>query len=525
MNSRMTLPDAVQTVPEVLAFWAERTPDAPAFIVPDGATIRYADLWRRASGSAATLTGAGFGRRDRVVVLVPEGPDLAVALLGASTAAIALPLPASGSKLELSAALETQPAAAAIVAPSVAAAAREALGRTAMPVFELGPSSVLAASGQHGAARGALRAAPPPRPADIAVAFATSGTTGAPKWVPITHGSLVRDGKSHRDRFGLNPRDRGLALAPLTLSLGLTMLFHGIAAGAALIFPAASDLPGLWTTIVEARPTWMFPSAGWLELLARFLREHPDLPPPSPLRLVRVTAAPISAATCAELADRLGAPVLNGYSSSEAGLIATALPPPAGHKPGSVGLPIQEVRIVDAAGEDAPPGVAGEILVRGPKVFAGYLDDPGANAVAFTADGWFRTGDIGYLDEDGFLHLTGRLTEVINRGGTKISPVEVDTVLRDHPAIREAATFALPDGLLGEDVAAAIVLGDGARTTSRELRSWMLDRLSPHKVPRRIWFVDCLPRTATGKVQRRALAARFAPAALPQADAAGKPSS
>jgi acyl-CoA synthetase (AMP-forming)/AMP-acid ligase II len=343
--------------------------------------------------------------------------------------------------------------------------------------------------------------------------------------VPSTHGGLVRDGKTHRDRFGLDRRDRGLALAPLTLSLGLTTLFHGIAAGAALIVPAASDLPGLWTTIVAARPTWMFPSAGWLELLARYLRERPDLTAPPSLRLVRVTAAPISAATCEELSARLGAPVLNSYSSSEAGLIATALPPPAHHKPGSVGLPIQEMRIVDTAGQDVPPGADGEILVLGPKVFAGYLDDPAANAAAFTRDGWFRTGDVGYRDEDGFLYLTGRLSEVINRGGTKISPAEIDAVLREHPAIEEAAAFALPHELLGDDVGAAVVLRDGPGLTQRELRRWMLDRLSPHKVPRRIWFVDHLPRTATGKVRRRALGERFTRAAPPQAAAAGKPSS
>ena len=510
MKPEVTLPDEVQTIPETLAFWARRTPDAPAFIQPDGATTGYADLWQRVRGIAALLADAGLGRPDRVVVMAPDDADLAVALLGTLTAAIAMPLPALASPWEITGALESRRPAAAVVTSSIPVAAREALDRHGLPIFALDPSSIAAPGGQQATMRGAPRAMLPPRPVDIAIVFPTSGTTGVSKWVPATHGGLVRDGKTHRDRFGLDRHDRGIALAPLTLSLGLTTLFHGLAAGAALIIPAASDLLNQWATIVAARPTWIFPSAGWLALLARFLHEHPNLPPPSSLRLVRVTAAPISAATCDELAIRLQAPVLNSYSSSEAGLIATALPPPAPHKPGSVGLPIQETRIVDAAGRDAHPGAAGEILVRGPKVFAGYLDDPEANAAAFTGDGWFRTGDIGFRDQDGFLYLTGRLSEVINRGGTKISPGEVDAALGAHPAVKEAAAFALPDDLLGEDVAVAVVLEAGAALTPREARRWLLDRLSSHKVPRRIWVVDELPRTAMGKLRRRALTERFA---------------
>jgi acyl-CoA synthetase (AMP-forming)/AMP-acid ligase II len=242
------------------------------------------------------------------------------------------------------------------------------------------------------------------------------------------------------------------------------------------------------------------------------------------LRLVRVTAAPISSETCDELAIRLAAPVLNSYSSSEAGLIATVLPPPAPHKPGSVGRPIQPLRIADEDGQDVRPGATGEIVVQGSTFFAGYLDDPEANAAAATADGWFRTGDVGHLDEDGFLFVTGRLTELINRGGLNIAPAEVDEVIMEHPLVKSAAAFALPDARLGEDVALAVVPEHGATPRARQLRGWLLDRLPPHKVPRRIWFVDQLPRTASGKVQRRALTARFTDSSLAQA-AGGKSSS
>jgi acyl-CoA synthetase (AMP-forming)/AMP-acid ligase II len=169
---------------------------------------------------------------------------------------------------------------------------------------------------------------------------------------------------------------------------------------------------------------------------------------------------------------------------------------------------VQEIRIVND-GVDVAPGAEGEIWVRGPSVVSGYLDDSELNAAAFTADGWLRTGDVGYLDEDGFLFLTGRLKELINRGGAKISPTEVDAVLLAHPGVNEAASFAAPDERLGEDIVAAVIAVEGATLSPRELRTWMLDRLVPHKVPRRIWFVDDLPRTPTGKVQRGELARRW----------------
>jgi acyl-CoA synthetase (AMP-forming)/AMP-acid ligase II len=148
-------------------------------------------------------------------------------------------------------------------------------------------------------------------------------------------------------------------------------------------------------------------------------------------------------------------------------------------------------------------------VIRGPTLFPGYLDDAEADAMVFLPGGWFRTGDLGFLDEDGFLYLSCRLNELINRGGEKIAPVEIDHALLSHPAVGEAAVFAVPDARLGEDIVAAVVLRPGMLATPRELRGWMLTHLSPYKVPRRIWMVDHLPRTRTGKVQRGVLADRF----------------
>jgi acyl-CoA synthetase (AMP-forming)/AMP-acid ligase II len=294
----------------------------------------------------------------------------------------------------------------------------------------------------------------------------------------------------------------------MTVSMGRTALLHSIVAGSSLISPPPPDLNDVWAAIEAERPTWMHTAAGFLELLVRWLRSHPALPAPTSLRFVRVTAAPISAEICDELARRLRAPILPGYSTSETGIIATALPPPAPFKPGSTGQPQQEIRI-DAGGVDAPPGAVGEIWVRGPSVLSGYLNDPELDEAVITKDRWFRTGDVGYLDDEDFLFLTGRVKELINRGGTKIAPAETDAVLQAHPAVHAAAAFAVPDDRMGEDVVAAVVADDGAAPTPLALRSWMLERLAPHKVPRRVWLVDDLPRTTSGKVRRGELSRRW----------------
>ena len=504
MNDDLTLPASVRTVPEALAFWAERTPDAPALIVPGEPAITYGHLWRRANALAGFWHERGVGRRDRVVLLLPEGPALATALLGTAAAAIAVPLPVALTPSELHTALHGMNAAAALVTATAAAATQECFAQYAIPVFTIGDDGESVADRAQPAFRDW------PHAEDLAILRQTSGTTGKPKRVPCLHGSLIANGRRHRDLFGLNRTDRAPAAAPMTSTLGQTLLMNVIVLGAAVICPPAADFARLWEAIEREGPTWMSTSSGFAELLAQHLAARPSRPPGSSLRFVQVTSGPVSVATCEVLARRLGAHILPRYSCTEAGAIAMTFPPPATGKPGSAGQPVQEVRIVGADGTELGAGHEGEIWVRGPRVVAGYLDDPEATAAAFLPGGWYRTGDTGHLDEGGFLFVTGRLNELINRGGDKIAPAEVDDVLLAHPAVRDAAAFAVTDKRLGEDIVAAVVLQPGQTVKARELRRWMLGRLSPHKVPRRIWFVETLPRTATGKVQRGVLADRFA---------------
>jgi acyl-CoA synthetase (AMP-forming)/AMP-acid ligase II len=504
------LPDSVRTIPAALAFWAERTPAAPALIAPGRPVVTYADLWRQVRRLGAALQAAGVRREGCVVLLLPEGPA-ATAYLGAAAAGTALALDPALTPGELDTIVPRLPVAGAIAPEDLSPAVRAYLAARGLPVFTLDVDEARQETTLAGAAAGAERPLAEPRESDVAVLNQTSGTTGRPKLIPRSHGRTLAGGRAHRDLFGLTARDRALVVAPLSLSLGKTALLHSIAAGASLVFPASFDPAAVWATIERERPTWVHAAAGFLELLAHYLGSLPK-PAGTSFRFVRVTSAPISPAVCAALEEWLGAPVLPGFSTSESGIIATTLPDDAVRKPGSAGRPVQEVRVVAEDGQDVAPGEEGEFWVRGAKVHGRYLDDPALNAAVFTPEGWFRTGDVGYLDDDGFLFLTGRRNELINRGGTKIAPAEVDAVLAAHPAVREAATFPIPDARLGEDAVVAVVLEEDRAATARELRSWMLDRLATHKVPRRIWFIAAaaLPRTRSGKVRRGELARMWA---------------
>jgi acyl-coenzyme A synthetase/AMP-(fatty) acid ligase len=281
-----------------------------------------------------------------------------------------------------------------------------------------------------------------------------------------------------------------------------------ILAGATLVSVPGPDVAAMPRWLETFRPTYFSTTPAVLRVLAAdgTIRDALRRWPP---RCIHVSSAALSPAEQHDLESLFGAPILTGYGMSEAPGIAMEPLPPLRRVPGSVGLPRCDLQLIDAHGDPVAQGHHGEIVVRGERVFPGYLDDPDATAAAFLPGGWFRTGDIGVLDDAGHLHLTGRRDEVINRGGEKIVPGDVDAVLHGHPAVAEAAVFAVPDAVVGEDVVAAIVVKPGMRLRPWELRAWMHERLSAYKVPRRIWQVTSLPRTATGKVQRAVLARRW----------------
>jgi acyl-CoA synthetase (AMP-forming)/AMP-acid ligase II len=310
----------------------------------------------------------------------------------------------------------------------------------------------------------------------------------------------------------LTSRDRGLSSAPAYFVLGLARVAESLIAGGSAVVCSTAAVVSRPAAIRDLRPTWAWLGPAVLETILEASQSNPAFAE-WPLRYVRSGGALVTPDLIARAQDLWGVPVLNGYGTTETlGYIsAEESPETIPRKPGSVGLPRPglELSIRDPDGATVAPGVTGEITVRGDPGFAGYLDGPEATAAAFFPGSWYRTGDLGHLDEDGYLFVSGRAREMINRGGEKIVPHEIDDVLRSHPAVADAAAFGLPHPRLGEEAAAAVVLREPGALEARKLRRWAASRLSPHKVPRRIWFVDQLPRTGSGKVQRGVLAERF----------------
>lgn len=375
------------------------------------------------------------------------------------------------------------------------------------------PTVSVAALLQGDPAVGAIAA--PARPETVAVILHSSGTTGLPKRIPRNHRSFLAATRTVRSSSALTPDDVALLVSGVCTNAGLRNTLFALLTGGSCVVAPRLDPARYPDWLAARRPTWTCLSATELNLIldaAANAGREAVAGPGSRLRFIRAGSQAVTPGTLARAERSLGAPVFEGYGMSEASNLAKCGPGLEDRRPGSCGRPMAAsaaLRILDAAGADAAPGAAGEVVVKGPAVFTGYLDNPEANAAAFTPDGWFRTGDIGYLDADGFLYLQGRLHEMIDRGGETIAPAEVDRVLQSHPAVAEAAVFGVPDARFGEEVVAAVVLRSGLGAAPRELRAWMLDRSSPSKAPRRIWVVEALPRTASGKVRRGELARRW----------------
>ncbi|OAA67295.1 peroxisomal-coenzyme A synthetase [Niveomyces insectorum RCEF 264] len=310
-----------------------------------------------------------------------------------------------------------------------------------------------------------------------------------------------------QDTYQLTPADRTMLVMPLFHVHGLVCgLLAPLFSGGSVIVPPKFSATEFWRDFVDYRANWYTA----VPTIHQILLKHP-VPPAAqrpPIRFVRSCSSPLSPTVFAQLEAALGAPVLEAYAMTEAAHQMTSNPlPPAPRKPGSVGLGQGvEVRILDEQGRALPPGQEGEICVRGENVTPGYLNNPAANAAAFAPGGFFRTGDQGRTDADGYVVITGRIKELINKGGEKISPIELDNVLARHPAVAEAVSFAVADDLYGQDVGVAVVLKPGATLTQEALRAWVADKLAKFKVPKKIYFTDVMPKTATGKIQRRIVA-------------------
>ena len=343
---------------------------------------------------------------------------------------------------------------------------------------------------------------------DEALVLHTSGTTSRPKIVPLSQRNICASARNVRATLALTAADHCLNIMPLFHIHGLiAATLASLGAGAAVTCTPGFNALRFFAWLEEVQPTWYSAVPTMHQAIVARAPRNREIIAASELRFIRSSSASLPPQVMEDLEETFGAPVIESYGMTEAAHQMTSNPlPPVARKPGTVGIAAgPEVAVMDAAGALLRPGDVGEVVIRGDNVTGGYDHNPTANAEAFT-EGWFRTGDQGRLDGDGYLTITGRLKEIINRGGEKISPREVDEVLLDHDAVIEAVTFAVPHDKLGEDVAAAVVLRDGAHASGRDLRAFVATRLADFKVPRQVLILDALPKGATGKVQRIGLA-------------------
>jgi oxalate---CoA ligase len=449
----------------------------------------------------------GFDCSVRIGVLMPNGPEAVLAIVAVACCSIAVPLDPRLSPAEIDQRLDMLRLNALLVPQGSASEARQAAERRGIAIIEAVPVG----HGQLGfnaAVRAADSAAidAEPDPDSPAFILQTSGTTAQPKLIPYSHSNMLTAAARLQAWFDFTPRDRCLSVSSPYYSHGLKVtVFTPLLTGGSIAVPANSAILALDEWLDVLRPTWYSAGPTLHTAVLDKARSLEDAQAAHTLRFVVSGGAPLPKEVQDGLQRILGVPVLEHYGSSEAAQMAANLPPPGPNRPGTCGQPWPDtVAIVGEDGHPLPAGERGEIWVRGPTVMSGYLDAPELNQAAFI-DGWFHTGDIGSLDEDGFLSLHGRLSELINRGGEKIAPAEIESALSRHHAIAEAAAFAVPHPRLGEDVAVAIIPHPGAQTTPAELRRFLQRELASFKIPRRILILDQLPKGATGKVQRRRL--------------------
>jgi oxalate---CoA ligase len=486
---------------------AAQTPHAIALAAPGREPLTYSGLWSNVAATSSAFLQAGIHSGGVAALALPSGPAFVTATLTITLQSACAPLDLGLTRDE-----------SRLYLPRIGAATL---------VFEEGQSSpVVEVAQELGMRLIGIRSSPddpagvfgidcvegpaeqkPGRQTDAALLLLTSATTDLPKLVPWSRSNIRAMTEQDVRAFELGAADRFLSLLPLYSPHCLYSLFTQLSCGGSVFCPAFFEVAGVRAAFESFRPTWFSGTPAIHNAILSLARENPEFFRRFPLRFLRSAGAPLDPGLISSLEELFGAPVLNGYSSTE--MPGATRSTCAFRKPGSVGKSIDaEVAIVDDSGNLLPPETVGEIVARGPTLMSGYLDDSKANQEAFH-NSWFRTGDIGRLDHEGYLFLLGRRKEIINRGGKKVSPPEVDTVLAMHPAVAEIAAFAVPHPTLGEDVAAAVVLRDGAAVSELELRRFAAERLATHKVPRRIVFLESLPRTTAGKPKRIALAEKF----------------
>jgi acyl-CoA synthetase (AMP-forming)/AMP-acid ligase II len=498
------------TIGKAIRQHAELRPKYPAIIASGFRVVCYGELQDQIDKISACLRHAGLDRNARIGIALPDGPKAALAIVAVACSAVAVPLNPKQTLAEIEMCLAVLRLDAILLFQGSDSAARRVAERQGLAILQAIPA-IEGALGFKIVVPQIRTAAPadePNEPDPDAPAFIvqTSGTSAEPKLIPYSHRNMLAAAARCQIWFDLTSEDRSLSVSPVFYAHGLKVtVFTPLLTGGAVTFPIDASKFDYYEWFSVLKPTWYSAGPTLHRLVFDQIKSKTDAKARHSLRFVLSSGAPLPRNVLEGLQHTLGVPVIEHYSSSEASLIAANLPKPGCPKLGTCGVPWPDtVIIIGEYGRRLAPGEQGEILVTGPTVISGYLNAPELNRATFV-DGWFRTSDIGSLDEDGFLTLHGRKDDLINRGGEKISPIEIDNVLMRHPAIAEAAAFSVPHPRLGEDIAAAVVLRLGMTATPVELRRYLQEKVALFKVPRRILIRDQLPKGGAGKVLRRQL--------------------
>ncbi|XP_028773232.1 oxalate--CoA ligase [Neltuma alba] len=492
-------------------------PSRRAISVPGKFDLTYSRLLELVERAASRLVSSGINAGDVVALTFPNTVEFVIMFLAVIRArATAAPLNPAYTAEEFEFYLSDSESKLLLTSREGNGSAQDAASKLNIPhvtaSLAKADDAELSLSLTHNQSRSDLAAKLVNDPSDVALFLHTSGTTSRPKGVPLTQHNLAASVQNIKSVYKLTESDSTVIVLPLFHVHGLIAgLLSSLCAGAAVALPAAGRFSAstFWADMLNYNATWYTAVPTIHQII---LDRHSSKPEPHPkLRFVRSCSASLAPIILGRLEEAFGAPVLEAYAMTEASHLMSSNPLPADgpHKPGSVGKPAgQEMSILNEKGEIQKAEVPGEVCIRGPNVTKGYKNNPAANTTAFEF-GWFHTGDLGFFDSDGYLHLVGRIKELINRGGEKISPIEVDAVLLSHPDVAQAVAFGVPDDKYGEEINCAVIAREGSEIDEEEVLRFCKKNLASFKVPKKVFVTDSLPKTATGKILRRLVAEHF----------------
>jgi long-chain acyl-CoA synthetase len=469
----------------------------------DDVTFTYAELHTAATRTAALLKSSGIQPGDRVGIMLPNTAAFAILFYGIMfRGAVAVPMNPMFKEREIQYYLANTEAMTLFAAPENAADAKSAARATGAQCWLIDDAELAELTADLPEQDPSVEC----DDTDTAVILHTSGTTGNPKGAQLTHHNLRRNAEIFvRTLAQIGPDDVVLGCLPLFHIYGLTCgLIASVQAGATLTLIERFD-PCKALQVIERDSVTVFEGVPTMYSALLSVATESSSTVTASLRICTSGGASLPVQVLVDFEKTFSAKILEGYGLSETSPVAAFNHPDRPRKPGSIGTPIEgvEMRVVGTDGHDVPQGQTGEIMIHGHNVMAGYWNMPEATRSAISPDGWFATGDIARIDEDGYYYIVDRKKDLIIRGGYNIYPREIEEVLYEHPAVAEAAVIGITHDSLGEEVGAAVALKAGAQASPDELRDFVKSRVAAYKYPRRVWLVDTLPKGPTGKVLRR----------------------